>query len=187
MEVPFFPDKSIQPDGTVDFALFIDEFEAYFDDQIVGDIQMAITNEMGAVAYILISCAIDCLASYWRGQDSTGATYRGFVDEFFAGLYDGNDLYRDLRCRLVHNYTVGERIIVCWDEPDIHRSCTDSGEFILNLDQFFEEFQQAKRAYFAQVRSDPRLQEKAVGRWRKVGILSPICPDSLRRTMMGPE
>ena len=180
MEVPLFPDKSIHADGTIDVPLFIDEFEAYFDAQVVGEIQKAIDNKMGATAYILISCAIDCLASFWRGRDSSRTVYRDFVDEFFGGLYDGNELYRDLRCRLVHNYTLGERIIVCWDEPDIHRSCTDTGELILNLDQFFEEFKQVKRTYFAQVRSRPQLQEALLRRWTDRGILSPICPDSLR-------
>lgn len=139
-----------------------------------------IDNGMGATAYILISCAIDCLASFWKSRDSSRDVYRDFVDQFFGELYDGQDLYRDLRCRLVHNYTVGEKLIVCWDEPDIHRSCTDTGEMILNLDKFFDEFKQAKRSYFALVRSDPRLQEKLLKRWEDVGILSPICPDSLR-------
>ncbi len=180
MEVIQFPDKSIHLDGTIDIPLFIDEFEVYFDAQVIGEIQKAIDNEMGAAAYILISCAIDCLASFWKGEDSCRKVYQGFVDEFFNGLYDGLELYRDLRCRLVHNYTVGEQLIVCWGEPDIHRSCTDTGEMILNLDQFFEEFKQAKRSYFAQVRFDSQSQEALLKRWENVGVLSPICPDSLR-------
>jgi hypothetical protein len=179
-EIPRLPDKSMSEDGAVDITLFIDEFEAYFDAQVIGEIEKAIDNEMGPTAYILISCAIDCLASFWKGQDSSRTAYRDFVDEFFRGLYEGSELYRDLRCRLVHNYTVGERLIVCWGEADIHRSLTDSDEMILNLDQFFEEFKQAKEAYFAQVHSTSHLQQNLLKRWEVVGILSPICPDSLR-------
>jgi len=178
VDIPLFPDKSVSEDLTTiyDTSLFIDEFEAYFDQQIIGEIQKATDNKMGAAAYILISCAIDCLASFWRGRDSTGEIYKEFIDEFFDG-YDANYLYKDLRCKLVHNYTVGENLIMCWGEANIHKRHTNEGKIIINLEQFLEDFRRAKSLYFARLRQDGDLQIKLANRWLEVGILSPICPD----------
>ena len=155
MDIPLFPDKSVSEDQTTinDISLFIDEFEVYIDQQVIGEIQKAIENKMGAAAYILISCAIDCLSSFWCDEDSTGVIYMAFIDEFFSG-YDADHLYKDLRCRLVHNYTLGENIIMCWGEASIHKSRTNKGETVINLEQFFEDFKKAKSLYFEQVRLD---------------------------------
>lgn len=184
MDIPLFPNKSVSDDLTIhNIQLFIDEFESYFEQQVIGEIQKAIDNGMGAAAYILISCAIDCLASFWHGKDSKEKIYKEFIDTFFVG-YNANHLYKDLRCRLVHNYTLGEKLIMCWDEADIHKSRTDDGKVVINLEQFFEDFKQAKDSYFAQVRHDRDLQVKLANRWLDVGILSPICPDAVRDTVV---
>jgi len=181
MDIPLFPDKSVSEDQTTiyDISLFIDEFEAYIDQQIIGDIQRTIEHKMGAAAYILISCAIDCLSSFLRDEDSTGVIYMAFIDEFFNG-YDADNLYKDLRCRLVHNYTLGENIIMCWGEASIHKSRTDKGETVINLEQFFEDFKKAKSLYFERVRLDRQLQVNLANRWLEVGILSPIHPSMLK-------
>ena len=34
--------------------------------------------------------------------------------------------------------------IICWQEPDIHRRTTSNGIVVLNLEQFFDDFIQAK-------------------------------------------
>jgi len=162
-----------------DTSLFIDEFKAYFDQQVIGEIQKTIDSEMGAAAYILISCAIDCLASFWRGRDSTKEAYKDFVNEFFEG-YDADYLYKDLRCKLVHNYTLGENLILCWGEANIHKSRTPEGKTVINLEQFFEDFKQAKNSYFDRLGLDSDLQTKLANRWHEVGILSPIHPDTIR-------
>ncbi len=181
MDIPTFPNKSVSEDLTTinDISLFIDEFEAYVDQQIIAEIQKTIDNEMGAAAYILISCAIDCLASFWCGRDSKEKGYRDFIDKFFDG-YDADYLYKDLRCRLVHNYTLGENLIMCWGEANIHKSLTAEGKTVINLEQFFVDFKQAKSLYFCQLRFDSDLQVKLANRWYEVGILSPIHPDSIR-------
>jgi hypothetical protein len=184
MDISLFPDKSVSEDQNTiyDIFLFIDEFEAYIDQQVIGEIQKAIENEIGVAAYILISCAIDCLSSFWRGEDSTGAIYKAFIDEFF-NCYDSDHLYKDLRCRLVHNYTLSENIIMCWGEANLHKSRTDKGKMIINLEQFFEDFIKAKSLYFKQVRLEKQLQLNLANRWRKFGILSPIRPSVLKDKM----
>jgi hypothetical protein len=184
MHIPLFPDKSVSEDQKTiyDISLFIDEFEAYIDKQIIGDIQRIIENKMGVAAYILISCAIDCLSSFWRDEDSTGVIYKAFIDEFFNG-YDADNLYKHLRCRLVHNYTLDENIIICWGEASIHKSRTDKGETVINLEQFFEDFKKAKSIYFERLRLDRQLQVNLANRWLEFGILSPIHPSMLKRNM----
>jgi hypothetical protein len=180
MDIPLFPNKSVSEDFTIiyDVPLFINEFESYIDQQVIGEIKKAIKNNMGAAAYILISCAIDCLASFWSNEDSTGSIYKAFIDEFFDG-YNAEHLYKDLRCKLVHNYTLGENIIMCWGEASIHKSRTSKGDTIINLEQFFEDFEKAKNRYFERVRLDRQLQVNLANRWLSDGILSPIQPDTL--------
>lgn len=101
---------------------FIDEFEAYVDHRIVADIRKAIETDMPIPAYILISCGIDFLASFCAGEESTKIHYCSFIDRFFVG-YNSEVLYRDLRSRLVHNYTVGGKLIICWDDVNFNSRC----------------------------------------------------------------
>ena len=185
MDIPQFPEKSVDQDFIVhDMPLFIEEFEAYFNAQVVGEIQKAMEHELGAAAYILLSCAIDLLASLWQGRDTSAKIYKKFINKFF-GNYDGASLYEDLRCGLVHNYTLGEKLIMCWGESDIHMTQTPEGQTVINLEQFFEDFQQAKNRYIAELRQDQQLQDNLSTRVLKVGMLYPIYPDTIRQELGG--
>jgi hypothetical protein len=175
-----FPDQSVNDAGEiVGPQLWVDEFETYFDERIVGEIRTTLEVGLQTAPYILISCAIDFLVTFWAGADSTRTRYRHFVNTYFAG-YDGEDLYRELRCRMVHNHTVGERAIICWDEPDIHKCTTGDGTVVLNLEQFFDDFIQAKDKYFAALRSSPELLKNHIRRFSEMGVLCSVDPDDVR-------
>ena len=175
-----FPGHSVNGAGEiVDLQLWIDEFEGYFDQRIVSEIRTTIEVGLQTAPYILISCAIDFLVTFWAGADSTRTHYRDFVDTFFTG-YDGQNLYTELRCRMVHNHTVGEGAIICWDEPDLHRSTTGDGTVVLNLKQFFDDFVEAKNRYFAALRSSPDLLKNHIRRFNDMGVLCSIDPGDVR-------
>ena len=177
-----FPVRSLNDEGRiVDLRLWVDEFERYFDERIVHEIARAIEVGLQTAPYILISCAIDFLTTFWAGANSTRARYRDFVNAFFAG-YDGESLYRELRCRMVHNHTVGETAIICWDEPDLHGCTIGDGTVVLNLEQFFQDFIEAKNRYFAALRTSPELLENQISRFNEIGVLSSIEADEIRRS-----
>jgi len=179
-ELTQFPDQSVNDAGKiVDLELWIDEFERYFDERIVDEIRTTIEVGLQTAPYILISCAIDFLVTFWAGADSARTRYRDFVNTFFDG-YDGEDLYRELRCRMVHNHTVGERAIICWDEPDIHRCTINDGAVVLNLEQFFEDFIQAENRYFSALRVSSELLNNHIRRFNEMGVLCSIDPDDVR-------
>ncbi len=176
-----FPDASVNDVGQiVDLALWVDEFERYFDERIVSETRTAIGIGLQTAPYILISCAIDFLTTFWAGADSSRERYRDFVNAFFAG-YDGENVYRELRCRMVHNHTVGQTAIICWDEPDLHGCTIGNGTVVLNLAQFFQDFIKAKNKYFAALRTSPDLLENQMARFNEMGVLSSIEPDEIRR------
>ncbi len=175
-----FPDQSVDDAGMiVNLPLWIDEFEQYFDATIVGEIQKTIRIGLKTAPFILISCAIDFLVTFWAGAESTGPRYADFVNTFFPG-YDGKSLYAELRCRMVHNHSVGKRVIICWNEPDIHRCTTTDGVVVLTLEQFFDDFVKAKDRYFTELRKDPKLLEKQIARFNRLGVLCSVDPNELR-------
>ena len=83
-----FPHQSMNDAGEiVDVQLWFDEFERYFDERIVNEIATAIEVGLQTAPYILISCAIDFLTTFWAGANSSKTHYRDFVDTFFAAYY----------------------------------------------------------------------------------------------------
>ncbi|TET54055.1 MAG: hypothetical protein E3J64_02545 [Anaerolineales bacterium] len=176
-----FPDQSVNDDGEItDLDLWVDEFERYFDQRVVREIRTAIEVGLETAPYILISCAIDFLVTFWAGADSTRTRYRDFVNAYFTE-YDGEHLYTELRCRMVHSHTVGDRAVICWDEPDLHKRAVSDGRAILNLEQFFADFLEAVQRYFAELRTSGRLLRNHIARFDETGVLSPLDPDELRR------
>jgi hypothetical protein len=69
------------------------------------DIKVNIPNPIAA--FILISCFIDQMAAYAYNTQirQAGANYRRFITEYFDA-YDPLKLWENLRCALVHNYTL---------------------------------------------------------------------------------
>ena len=176
-----FPDGSVNDAGQiVDLGLWVEEFERYFDERILSEIRTAIGVGLQTAPYILISCAIDFLTTFWAGADSTRERYRDFVNAFFAG-YDGEKVYRQLRCRMVHNHTVGEAAIICWDELDLHGCTIGDGTVVLNLEQFLQDFIEAKKKYFAALRTSPEVLENQIARFNHMGVLSTIDGEEVRR------
>lgn len=89
-----------QPDD-VKIEEIIDSFTRF----ALRDIKVNITNPIAA--FILISCFIDQMAAYAYNTQigQAGANYKKFITEYFKA-YDPLQLWENLRCSLVHNYTI---------------------------------------------------------------------------------
>lgn len=79
-------------------------------------------NAHPLVQFIVALCAIDAVASYWCGCKSVecaGAVFRSFVDCCLP-RYKGKFVYNELRCSLVHNFVLGNKIVLINDHADCH-------------------------------------------------------------------
>jgi len=115
-------------------------------------------------AFILISCAIDFLAGFMCGISSfqpkpgeSPRNYTAFVTRYLP-QYDPRDIYKNIRCRLAHNYTIGGDVGLTHLNPERHDPSGSRGEKIINLENFLADFRAAANAYFHDLATDSELQ-----------------------------
>src|SRR3972149_9846502 len=81
-------------------------FKPHFINWVIDPINRLVVSDDALIGFIFMSCAIDYLASFWWGKDTTGnvkKAYTGFIDKYFSpGKYDSLGLYESLRNGLVH-------------------------------------------------------------------------------------
>jgi len=143
---------------------------------VISDIERAsIKGEAKTAGFILISCAIDVLATLYAGKDSNGKIYARFISRFFdKNLYDGDDLWHNLRNGLVHNYTIHKSKYVLTDgHSHLHGLPyePDGDKTVLNLENFFEDLVKAKQTFFAMLKASQDHRENVKRRVSKVGVL----------------
>ncbi len=82
-------------------------------------------NSSPLVAFILISTTIDFFAGFFAGisdlnnPGNAGLIYKNFLKRYMSG-YDSKRLYKDLRCRLAHNFTIGSSYALIHKRHDLH-------------------------------------------------------------------
>jgi hypothetical protein len=123
-------------------------------------------QEGAPAAFILLTCLIDFLGTLYAGKKSSVDTFRRFVADYMQQTYNGvqyNDqkLYSSLRNSLVHNYSIGNgEYILIHGNPENHLKSYKGQSTILNLEDFFHDVCQAADSYFAEVKTNPTLQNK---------------------------
>jgi hypothetical protein len=77
----------------------------------LGDIESNVNQGKPIAAFILGSCWIDQVALfvYNHNQENIDQHYRAFIKQYL-NKYAEMDLYTNLRCKLVHSYSVGQYI-----------------------------------------------------------------------------
>jgi hypothetical protein len=131
-------------------------------------------------AFILITCLIDFLGTLYAGRDSNYRTFIAFVSDFMRqqhdGVgYDGRDLYRSLRNKLVHNYSIWQgRYVLTHGHPEKHLEPYGSKARILNLEDFFDDVRQAADDYFVRVAQEVELQDRLSDRISTVGTIEDV-------------
>jgi len=134
------------------------------------DIKRASAGQSKMGAFILASCFIEYMAGFIAGRETTNKDYRQFVKDYLPGLYDPEKLYRDLRCKLVHNYSEGGSYMFADAKPALHGQKVGT-KMVINLENFIDDLEAALRKVFTELDTDPGKQKKAEDRYDKIGLM----------------
>ena len=144
-----------QPDD-VKIEEIIDSFTRF----ALRDIKVNIQNPIAA--FILISCFIDQMAAYAYNTQigQAGSNYRKFITDYFKS-YDPLKLWENLRCALVHNYTISPNFALSSEpHPDspvtgnISANDFTATEFIKELETALTDLSVDLRDHTSQIRTD---------------------------------
>ena len=127
-------------------------------------------------SFILVHCAILSLSGFYAGSsNTTGATYRKYIADFFPAGYNPNNLWKDLRNHLIHAYTITRSYVLAHKHPEKHLSVAKnvkseltgipSDLTFLNFENFLDEFEKSATSYFEKAKSDPDLITKICNRY----------------------
>jgi hypothetical protein len=107
-------------------AIKIDEIIIAFGTYALGDIKYNIYGIEGSernepksiAAFILCSCLIDQMAAFAYNHpfNENEDYYKKFIREYLPPYYQAYKLYTELRCLLIHGYSIGEHLSLSIDE-----------------------------------------------------------------------
>lgn len=155
---------------TIDKDKFINYLWHSLYDMAFLDINRASRGESKMGAFILSSCFIEYLAGFRYGKETNGNDYKEFVKSYLP-QYNKDKLYKDLRCKLVHNYTEGGSYTFVDNKASLHMQTTTDKKTVLNLENFVEDIETALKKYFEELKANDSLYELAIRRYKKLGIL----------------
>ncbi len=158
----------------------IDQVEVVFDKTIILGIKRVSLGDGFVLSFLLMACAIDCLAGFNAGKAADKNDYIKFLNEYkwLTKKYNPKDLYESLRCGLVHNFTTNYgKFCFSKKAPEEHRLMVEyAGRKMINLnfEDFFRDFIRLKQEFFAKVRkSKGNKRPNFLKRFKKVGFIMP--------------
>jgi hypothetical protein len=157
--------------SSIDKQKFISFLWHSLHDMAFLDIKRASNGNSKIGAFILASCFIEYIAGFRYGKETQGKDYKDFVRDYFNGSYDPDKLYKDLRCKLVHNYSEGGTYTFTDNHPEWHKAKTNDGRTLLNLEDFISDIENALKTYFDELKTDNNKFKLAVDRYNKLNIL----------------
>jgi len=126
----------------------------------IGEINNHENLEFTIVEFILCSCFIDQISGFRYNTDKVGKRYRQFVKDYLP-QYNCDELYEDLRNKLVHNYSVGSFYGLTRKAPHLHLQKIN-GVTHLNLENFIQDLKTAFDKYTYEIRNDSEIRRKAL-------------------------
>jgi len=154
------------------YPKIIDKVKYSLTNWAFADIRRASSGGAKLGAFILASCYIDYLSGYYFGGESTRSNYIDFC-RIFLPKYNANDLYKSVRCRLVHNYSLESNCAFTHHHYKLHLRPTEDGKTVLNLGSFVNDLSKAMELFFSEVDKDPRLKVNFARRYKTIGTMSP--------------
>ncbi|MFT3934417.1 MAG: hypothetical protein QM726_12420 [Chitinophagaceae bacterium] len=146
----------------------IDSFQTF----AFGDIEYNVKPKPIA-AFILCSCLIDQLAAFrYNKIDDSAESYNEFIKDYLP-QYRALNLYVNLRCRLVHNYTVGKHIKITNDEVIFENIGKGKNVNVLTSQMLFNDLKGAFELFCTHLKettSDAR--KNAIERWKDSYIIT---------------
>ena len=137
------------------------------------DIKRASAGQSKMGAFILASCFIEHMAGFIAGRETTNKDYKQFIKDYLPGLYDPERLYKDLRCKLVHNYSEGGSYMFVDAKPAWHGKKTGT-KMVINLENFIDDLEVALHKVFTELDTDSIMRKKAEARYDKSGLMGII-------------
>lgn len=116
--------------------------------------------EFTIAEFTLCSCFIDQVSGFRYNTDKVGRRYRRFVKEYLP-QYNADDLYYDLRNKLVHNYSIGSFYGLIRKAPHLHLQKVN-GLTLLNLENFISDLIAVLNKYSLELKTDNDIRRKAL-------------------------
>jgi hypothetical protein len=141
-------------------------------DNALEDIKRASQGGAKMGAFILSSCLIDAIAGFMKGCDTEKDDYKCVVSKYMPD-YNVDDIYKDLRCKLVHSYSEGGSYSFTDNNPSLHLTKQEDGKTIVNLENFVSEIEDALTHYSAELlnKANTSLRKMAIKRFDSNGII----------------
>lgn len=143
----------------------------------LGDIKRASHIEVNTTlaVFILGSCLIEALAGFRFGQTrpdqkGSGDRFRKFVKEYL-GQYDEKDLWKSLRCGLVHSYAEKGKYIFVNKKPLLHFKKHKNGRLIVNDENFVKDLEAAYQQFKKSILNDGTIFLNAEKRLKSLGLM----------------
>ena len=156
----------------------IEKIETGFREMALDGIKKASAGGSKMGAFILVSCFIDCMAGFVKGgkANTTKDDYKDFVKNYLPS-YNKENMYHDLRCKLVHNYSEGGSYVFVADLSDLHQKPAKNGKSYINLEDFICDVEHAMKRLLREIKTINKMQTKAIDRFNQVGLLKKISID----------
>jgi hypothetical protein len=140
----------------------IDQIVHSFTNYNLRDIQEINNNQLDftIAEFILCSCLIDQISGFRYNTDKVGKRYKQFVKDYLP-TYNSEELYDDLRNKLVHNYSVGSFYALTRKAPHLHLQKVN-GVTHLNLENFISDLKIALDKFIIELRNDSDIRRKAL-------------------------
>jgi len=124
--------------------------------------------EFPLATFILCSCFLDQMSGFRYNNNNVGYRYKQFIIDYMP-QYDAEKIYRDIRCRLVHNYSTTKFFSLTRHDPrHLHWYVTivilSATHFILDIENAFQQFSN-------DILKDPKAKRNAIAWYDKYNIL----------------
>jgi len=152
----------------------IEDTIAWFSTIYLGGIPPIITNDSSFLSFVCMIAGTEALAGYrFSDEPNSGERFNQFVRSYFPREYhpltQADSVYRDgrlwfFRCRLLHGFSPAGFSLI-HHHSEVHlRQNADTGNPVLNAEDFYAAFLCAAQSYFSDVRANKNLQDLFVAR-----------------------
>jgi len=149
-------------------------------DFALGDINWISEKGKPIAGFILCYCFIDQLAHLRFGMDASKPKnwkkFQSFVDDYInpplSTKYNSRHLWKDLRNKLIHNYSFGETYSMADGRSDKFHLTEQNGTIILFLKNFISDIRNAFLKFRGEIEDDPNVRRLVLEWFDKTNIIS---------------
>lgn len=135
-----------------------------------GNILLSRKENMMIASFILCTCFIDHLSQHrYFKQKLNEEKFIQFTKEYLGPKYKAEELYKDLRSKLVHNYSVNGKYLLSDSDPHLKN---ENDKTYLNIDEFIKDLEKALEKYIDELKNDSRIRLIALAHYKKYKILT---------------